>query len=155
MIFALHQSLVKAHQRRSLGCHGHFTQALRRDQKRAESQQQPIPRGQMGGASLRTLHNEQLILDGERFSDHRANTAATGKPREGHQQVAEQCEQRPDHSKRNSNRLSNVGKSAPRSPTLPKSAFRHTQVEKLFDWFPETFSNAPTTGADVADSEFD
>ena len=28
MIFVLHQSLVKAHQRRSLGYHGHFTHAL-------------------------------------------------------------------------------------------------------------------------------
>ena len=50
------------------------------------------------------------MLDGERFRHHRANTAGTGEPREGHQQVAEQWEQR-FHSERNFNPLSTIRKS--------------------------------------------
>jgi hypothetical protein len=33
------------------------------------------------------------MLDREGFRHHRSNTLETGKPREGHQQVAEQWEQ--------------------------------------------------------------
>jgi len=121
-------SMVKTQQRRRLGYQGHFTQALRRYQKRVESKQQPIPRAQIWGPPLRTFHDEQLMLDGERFRHDRANTAGTGKSREGHQQVAEQWEQQ-FHSERNSNRLSTVGKSALHRPVLPKSAIRHTQAK--------------------------
>jgi hypothetical protein len=128
MIFALYQSIVKAQQRRRLGYHGHLTQPLRRDQKRVESKQQPIPRAQIGGASLRTLHDQQLMLDGERFCHDRANTAGSGKSREGHQQMAEQREQQ-FHSERDFNSLSTVSKSALRLPVLPKSTIRHTHDE--------------------------
>src|SRR5215472_7985402 len=94
---------------------------------RLNSKHQPIQRGQIWGAALRTLHDQQLMLDCERFRNHRTDTAGTGKSREGHQQVAEQWEQQ-FHAEWNSYRLSTVSKSALRLPVLPKSAIRHTQV---------------------------
>src|SRR5215472_4502691 len=93
---------------------------------RLNSKHQPIQRGQIWGAALRTLHDQQLVLDCERFRHHRTDTAVTGKSREGHQQVSEQWEQH-FHAEWNSNRLSTVSKSALRLPVLPKSAIRHTQ----------------------------
>ena len=70
------------------------------------------------------------MLDGERFYHDRANTAGSGKSREGHQQVAEQREQQ-FHSERDFNSLSTVSKSALRLPVLPKSTIRHTQASVL------------------------
>jgi len=83
------------------------------------------------GPAAANVSDEQLMLNCERFSHHRTNTAGTGKSRKGHQQVAEQWEQQSHHSERNSNRLFTVGKSALRSPVLPKSAIRHTQAEHM------------------------
>jgi hypothetical protein len=83
---------------------------------------------QIGGGSLRALHDQQLMLDGERFCHDRANTAGTDKSREGHQQVAELREQK-FHSERDFNSLSTVSKSALRHPVLLKSSIRHTLAE--------------------------
>jgi hypothetical protein len=70
------------------------------------------------------------MLDCERFSHHRANTAGTGKSREDHQQMAEQWEQQ-FHSERNSNRLGAISNSPLRHPVLQDQEFA---THSLRDW---------------------
>ena len=57
------------------------------DQERAEAENGPIPSGQVGIPTPRTLHDQQLVFDGQRFSRHRTNPARTGEPCECDQQV--------------------------------------------------------------------
>jgi hypothetical protein len=78
---------------RSLQDHSHLAQASGRHQKCAEAENQPIASSQVRTPMPRTLHDQDLVLDGQRFSRYRTNPAGTGKPCESDQQVGDQNEQ--------------------------------------------------------------
>jgi len=88
-IFSLHQDLLKTQEGRSLQDHSYPAQASGRHQECAESENHPIPWGQVRTPKPRTVHDEQQVFDGQRFSRHRTNPARTGEPRESDQQVGD------------------------------------------------------------------
>jgi hypothetical protein len=72
-IFSLDQGSVKTREGGGLQDHSHPAQASGRHQERAEAENGPIPSGQVGTPTPRTLHDQQLVFDGQRFSRHRTN----------------------------------------------------------------------------------
>jgi hypothetical protein len=92
-ILALHQGVVEVQQGGRFQYHSHLAQAFGRHQKRTYSQRQPIARGQIRRTPPRTLQDEQLVFDRQRFGRDRAKTTRPGKPCESHQEVGDQCEQ--------------------------------------------------------------
>jgi hypothetical protein len=67
------------------------------------------------------------MSDSQIAGEPKANPAVGSVWDEGHQQVADQCEQQ-SHSERNFNGLRTICKPAPQHFVLPKSAIRHRQA---------------------------
>ena len=117
---------MKTQESRSLQHHRYLAQAPGRHQQCTKSQNQPIPRGQIRTPALRTLHDEQLVLDRQRLGSDRTNAAGTGQPRQGHQQVSNQPEPQ-RHALPEFNALPPIRKPALRDRPVPELAIRHTQ----------------------------
>ena len=83
--------------------------------------------GQIRTPALRTLHDEQLVLDRQRLGRDRTNPAGTGQPRQGHQQVSNQPEPQ-RHAAPEFNALPPIRKPALRDRPVPELAIRHTQA---------------------------
>jgi hypothetical protein len=76
---------------------------------------------------VRTLHDEQLVLDRQRLGRDRTKAAGTGQPRQGHQQVSNQLEPQ-RHAAPEFNALPSIRKPALRDRPVPELAIRHTQA---------------------------
>jgi len=126
-IFALDQNSMKAQEGRGLQHHGYLAQASGRHQQCTKSKDQPIPPGQIRTPAVRTLHDEQLVLDRQRLGRDRTNAAGTGQPRQGHQQVSNQLEPQ-RHAAPEFNALPSIRKPALRDRPVPELAIRHTQA---------------------------
>src|SRR5208283_5359516 len=92
-----------------------------------KTQNQPIAPGQIWTSAPRTLHDEQLVLDGQRLGRDRTNAAGTGQPSQGHQQVSNQPEPQ-RHAAPEFIALPPIRKPALRDRPVPELAIRHTQV---------------------------
>jgi hypothetical protein len=66
--------------------------ALRVEQTRPEPKKQPIPRGKLGGAFTGTVQDEHLMLEHQRLSGDRTNTAWSHQLCQRGQQMRHQYE---------------------------------------------------------------